>query len=761
MMQGKDSNMKQKLFIFIMNHRIFISALLLGITIFLGWFAAQVKFDNTIETYFLEDDLKDYRQFLDQFGTDEIIAIAFGGEDIFTVGNLQLIDTISKKLENLPHVRRIISLTTARIVYGEGENVYFSPLVPEIPSTPDELISIKKKALSDPFIPGTLISTNARNTAIVAEIDHIIGEFDYKVDLLSQIRDFLRKEEIKTGKHFSIGGTCVLDDALFRHTQRDQIRFFPVMVLVIILVMFLMFRQVMLTLLPLIVVLLSAIWTYGFMVLLGYKINVISTIIGPLILAVAIADSMHFIADYLHETAAAKPDKVECIGRTFSRLTGPCAMTSLTTVLGLLSLLSADLVPIRQFGLVAAGGVGFAFVITIFLLPILFSIIPYPAKKQREKIHTGFFQKLLTCLGHWRKGKAVAVLSISFLAIVPAVLSLLHISVGTNSLDYFRRNDKVRLQTEWIDSNIGGTTSLEFFIDTGKEDALKSPTLLRKMEDFQNYLKGIDGITGVYSAVDLVKSLNRAFNDGDEGYFTIPPSSIAVAQELFIVEGSKEVEALLSDDYSRGRITARVEMDVSQRLAHRMPEIKRHMQEIFGDAATVTPTGVVYLMNRMERYLLSSQIKSFVLAFVVISVTIAVMLRSFRLGILAMIPNFLPILFTSALMPLLGIALDVGTVMVAGVALGLVVDDTIHFLARLKIEAERTGDIRRAITEALISTGRPIIFTSIVLSLGFLVLLFASFNPVIHFGILSCIVILLAVVFDLIVLPAILGLTMT
>ena len=123
MKQGKGNSIKRKLFIFIINHRIYISALLLGITIFLGWFAAQVKFDNTIETYFLEEDLKDYRQFLNQFGTDEIIAIAFGGEDVFTVANLQLIDTISKKLENLPNIRRVISLTTAKIVYGEGKNV--------------------------------------------------------------------------------------------------------------------------------------------------------------------------------------------------------------------------------------------------------------------------------------------------------------------------------------------------------------------------------------------------------------------------------------------------------------------------------------------------------------------------------------------------------------------------------------------------------------------------------------------------------------
>ena len=651
----------------------------------------------------------------------------------------------------------MLSLTTAKMIYGKEEIIYLDPLLTEIPSSPKKLISIKEKALADPIIPGTLISSDARNTAIVAEIDHIIGEFDYKVGLLSQIRDFLKQEKIRTGKHFYIGGTSVLDDALFRYTQADQMRFFPLIVLVIILVMFVMFRKIMLTLLPLLVVLLSAIWTYGLLVLLGYKINVISTIIGPLILAVAIADSMHFIADYLHETAMGKLSRVECISRTFSKLIAPCFMTSLTTILGLLSLLSADLVPIRQFGLVAAGGVLFAFIITIFLLPILLSIIPYPKERHRKRIQTGFFAKLLTWLGQWRKGRAIAVLSVSLSAIIPVFFLLTKLTVGTNSLDYFKEDDIVRTQTEWIDTNIGGSTSLEFFINAKENNDLTNPALLQKMERFQDYLKGIDGITGVYSAVDLVKSLNKAFNDGDERKFAIPLSSIEVAQRLSIVKGSGDIEKLLSDDYSKGRMTARVEMNKSQKLAHNMPKIEEHLQGIFGNTADVTPTGIVYLMSQMEGYLVSSQIKSFLLAFIVITIAIMIMLRSLKLGILAMIPNFLPILFSLALMPILRIHLDIGTVMIAGVALGLVVDDTIHFLSRLKSETKQTNDIKTAIANVINITGRPIVFTSIVLILGFLVLVFASFNPIIHFGILSCTVILLAVVFDLIVLPAVIG----
>jgi len=188
-----------------------------------------------------------------------------------------------------------------------------------------------------------------------------------------------------------------------------------------------------------------------------------------------------------------------------------------------------------------------------------------------------------------------------------------------------------------------------------------------------------------------------------------------------------------------------------------MPKIKEQLQAVFGNSAKVIPTGMIYLINQMERYLLSSQIKSFLLAFMVVNITMVFLLRSFKLGILAMIPNILPIFFTWSLMPMLHIPLDVGTVMIASVALGLVVDDTIHFLLKLKENIEVGKEMKWAISDAMNRVGRPIIFTSIILSFGFLVLVFASFNPVIHFGILASTVVILALIFDLAVLPAILG----
>lgn len=729
---------------------------LLLVTMFLGWYAGGVQFDNSIETYFMEKDLQAYNRFLKVFGTDEIIAIAYQADDVFSESELQLIDTLTSDIAKMPHVRRVLSLLRVKTVTNENDMVHFGELIDDYPFPPEEKEHLLRVAFQDPFIPGTVLSRDAKETAVVAEIDHIVGEFDYKVELLKQIRSLVQQLEKQTGKRFYIGGTSVLDDAIFRYNKRDQSILIPLMVLVIIGIIYVMFRQLRFVWLPLSVVLLSLVWTYGFMGILGYKINVISSIIPVLLMGVAIADSMHLITDYFHETSLRQHDKQAAIQRVFINILTPCFMTSLTTVLGLLSLLSADLKPIRQFGLVAAMGVAFAFIITVFLLPVMLYWLPYPSEKFRHQFQRGIIFRLLMHLGNWNKRRSLIILSITFLLALPAFYLLSQLQVGTNSMDYFRREDTVRSQVEWIDHNIGGTTSLEFLVDTGKPDALKNPALLRRMLRFQQYLKGLDGVTGVYSLANMVESLNRAFMGGAQKFFTIPDSQQVITQQLFLVEGSEDLQELVSDDYDRGRITARIEMSRSQQLSEKMPDIRHHLNQIFGDSAVVTPTGIVYLMHRMEGYLLDSQVKSFLLAFVIVFLVIFIMLRSVKLGFLAIIPNILPIVMTLALMPLFGIHLDVGTVMIGAVALGLVVDDTIHFLSRLKIEVQQNPPIN-SIHLTMKATGRAIIFTSLILSLGFLVLAFASFNPVVNFGILLFFLVLLALVFDLIVLPALLG----
>ncbi len=751
--------MKRKLFHFIINHKIFVSTLLLGLTIFFGWHAARIEINTDIEDFYLKDDVERYSRFLEEFGTDQVVAIAFETEDPFSPENLRIVDSISTRIKELPTVNRVYSLTTAKTIYGEDDTVHFKHLMDEIPPTGQALTHIKQRALDDPFIPGILMSPEKENTAIIAEVDHVVGEsYRDEIELARRIKSVLKEEEKRTGKNFYIGGNLIIEEALSRYTQGDNMRMVALSALFMLTITYIMFRQVAMTILPMAVVLLTTIWTHGFMVLMGYEVNTINIIIRALLMAVATAGSMHFIADYLQKAAVGNHTKQEYIGRAFLDVVTPCFMAAVTTAIGLLSLLTSDIAPLRKFGLTGAVGVMFSFIISIFLLPILLSIIPLPKGGYRERIEGGLIAKSLIWLGRWHKSRAVITILTGSVVIIPALLCLPMNVVGTNTIRYLRKNDDVRKQIEWLDTNISGTRSLEFSIDGEREDAAKDPSFLRKIERFQDYLKGIDEVTEVYSAVDLVKTLNRAFHDGKEEEYRIPDSFSEVNQQLFIIEGSEELERFLSYDYSKARVMARVKADRGLSVYKQMPKIERAMHEIFGDSASITTTGHLYSHQRMEEYIVTNQIRSFVLAFIVIEIVMTVILRSFRLGMLAMVPNFLPILLGAMMLPILGFHLDIGTTMPAIVTLGLVVDDTIHFLSRLRLEWDKAFDIKTAIANSMSQVGRPIIFTSLILGLGFLAVLPSKFVPGAQFAVLAAIVVMLALVYDLFVLPAIMGL---
>ncbi len=746
-----------RLFSLLSRHRIGVLTLLAAATLVFGGFAARVGFDNSIESYFLANDLASYNRFLSAFGSDEVIAVGFEADDIFSAESFDIIDSLSRELEQLPHVRRVISLTTARVVTAANGGVSFGRLTPPEDFRGTNYASIRQMALADAVLPGTIVSRDGRSTAVVAEIDHLVGEFDYKTELLAQVRELVAAHAGGSGKHCAIAGTSVLDDALFRYTERDQQVFFPLMIVLIFAAMYAVFRSLVATVLPIVIVVISVLWAYGLMAMLGYKVNVISMITAPLLMAVGVADAVHLMADFMQRPQALAGNARAGAAGSFDALLRPCFLTSVTTVAGLGSLLSADLAPLRQFGLVASFGIAVAFVVTMIALPTILPYVPLNPRSSRNTRTHGAITRLLEHLSTWQRGRAITVVVVCAMLLPPAAASARHIVIGTNSLDFFRHDDPVRLDTAWIDSRVGGTTSLEFIVDSGITDGILEPALLAKMEAFQDYLDSFDGITGAYSIVDLIKSVNRAFEDGRAESFRLPKSRTAVAQEVLVLEGSDDFRALVTSDYQRGRISARVSMEASRELAHQTPQIEAEMRRIFADEATVTPTGIVYLMHRMEGYLLSSQLKSFALAFVVIAISMTLALGSLRLGVLAMIPNFLPIFFVIALMPALGIALDVGTVMIAGVALGLVVDDTIHLLYRFKLESNSTPDAPAAMAVAIRDSGHAVINTSLVLCLGFSVLMLASFSPVVHFGLLAALVIAFALLFDLVVLPAIVG----
>ena len=744
----------EKIIDFLLGKRLAVLIVIIVISLTAAYFCTKIEFDASIDIWFLENDvdMDTYKKFLKRFDADEVTVLGVFTDDIFSPANLATLDKITREVEKAPHVHRVQSLTNIKTVLPDVEGVYIGDLVEKLPLSREDANKIRKNALDNPLIANGLVSRDSKAAAVVMELAVDGADFIGKVKLvkaLEQIRDKYQNDNIK----IAMSGTSVIDAAFYNYSNRDFAVFAPITFTLVIFVCFFVFRRFSSTVIPLSVVSLTSIWTFGLMGALGIKVNVLSSALAGLILAVGIADSIHILADYYQELGKGhKPDAAAT--RSIKHLLVPCFFTSTTTSAGMLSLMVSELKPIREFGWIAALAVTFAFILTFTFVPVVLRLAkpPDPAFIKRQR--TGHLNRLLIYLSRPNKKRSIRVLIIAMIFVFAAVWFLAKLDVGSNPMNYFRESDPVRTEAEDIDSALGGSATIDFLV-TAPNEGLKDPKILERLDNFERWIDQREGITQTLSVVDSLKEMNRVFHDGDLKYFTVPDSKDMAAQFYMLLEGEDDFDTYVQENYSVARITSRITFIDSQALVRNMPQVEKEIADRFpDDTLRLTMTGLMKLYAQMETYLLESQIKSFLLAFLVITLMMMLVLRSFLLGLFSMIPNVMPILIGLAFMSAIGISLDVGTVMIGSIALGLVVDDSVHFLVRLKRLRQKGLNTNESVAETINDVGRPIIITSVVLAAGFSVLMLGSFAPNIYFGLISAIIIILALIFDMVVLPA-------
>ena len=726
--------------------------------------ASHVKFDSSVEGWFLEGDpnITEYNKFLERFVGDEISVIGVFAPDVFDPRVMEAIDRLTRVAVTVPYAHRVQSLTNIKIFDNQGEALEIRPLVRSLPTSASESRALRAEALQNPLLVGILLDKKARVTTIVVELTGGPDLMVRKVAQAEALEQAIRQENQRAtagGREapfqLRLSGTPVLDKAFYDYNERDFRLMLPVCTVVVLLLAFLIFRNLLLTVIPMLVVSLSLLLTFGVMGALDIQANILSSMVAVLILAVGVADAVHVLADYRRFLAQGLP-RAEALERTIEDLFIPCLFTSITTAAGFLSLLYSDLQPIRQAGWLAALGVTLAFVLSMTLIPAMLSFFKVSPARLGHGWVNSLVNNLAQRLGSLSRVANLRVLLISASLVVAVIVRLAvgGMEVGTNPLEYFRQGDVVRAATEQIDEQLGGTTSIELTI-RARGEGLKDPRVLRKLEKLQLWFEELPGVSRALSVVDYLKELNRVLHGGDRKYFKLPDSREAVAQYYLLLEGEDDFGSMVQENYSLGRMTARVSFSDADALSRKLPLVERRLAQDFnGPNLQASLTGFVKLMGDMETYLIRSQVRSMIIAFLVITVMMFILLRSVRLGLFAMIPNLVPIILGLGFMAVVGISLDPGTVMIGSIALGLVVDDTVHFLVQLKRQKKKDGDMQAAITRALKVSGKPIIFTSIILVAGFCVSTLGSFNPNVNFGLISAVIIVLALTADLVMLPA-------
>ncbi len=738
----------------VLRYRLAVLLISTGVTVVAGFFAQRLTFDSDMEIWFLENDenLITYRDFLEQFHADEIEVIGVLADDVFVPELLQAVDRVTKQAEKAPYVHRVHSLTNTKIVQSQGTfHVSIDRLADEVPRTVGAARDLRRRAMDSALIRGNLVSENGRATAIVVEVDPLANTVEAKSRMVHALHEIAARHFPKNVE-WHLAGSPSFDEAFFRYTERDFLLLAPVAILVVLLSCLTLLRRTKAALTPLAVVVCATIWTFGLMGALGLKINIISTALIALILAVGVADSIHVVSEYYQELMAGRPHE-EAVAVSTANLITPCFFTSATTVVGFLSLLTSELKPIFEFGWLAALGVTFAFLLSLTLLPAALRMLspPNPAVIRRER--EGLTARVLLRLGRPTRRSSALVLIGSAALVALAVWSLPRLKVGANPLNYFRRDDPIRVATYRVDEALGGTASFELLVDT-QPGGLKDPKVLARLQNLETRLEGVPAISNILSILDSLREVRRVLTDGRPESAILPDTRPMAAQFYLMLEGDEDFRKNVLGDYQTTRLSARVKITDAEKLISRIDELTAELQKsYYDDELRVQPTGHVKLMNDMEHYLLNGQIRSLLTAFCVITVMMGLLLRSVRLAFFSMIPNFVPIALGLAFMSLSDIALDPGTVMIGSMAIGLVVDDTVHFLVRLR-QNLKASDVSEAISRSMEQTGRPIIFTSLILAAGCATTMVGSFSPTIYFGLVSATVVVLALIADLVMLPA-------
>ncbi len=716
-----------------------------------------LRIDNSMEVWFREDDPTwlQYKRFQNYFEGDEFAIISFKVDDVFHPEVLEKIKDLTGKLYELPYILQVVSLTNTADFRGEGDVLEIRELFEKIPDDPARLKEIRTRVLNHPLYRGSVISEDGTTTAILVRIETQAQGINYQYEITNLLTELCERESEEGKYAFHIAGIPILVGMEEKASWDDAALEYPLSFIFLVVFLYLLHRRIVFVVVPLAVITVPNIWIHGVIPLCGSTYNMITNIIASVVMVIGIADAIHFISEYNSQIRKEK-DSASAVRKAFKLVVLPCLFTSLTTAAGFMSMSISRLRPVKEFSIYVGIAMIMTFIVNMVLVSIWLSSLKKVPRETPASKDTGILHGLMRRVASINRRHVKINIVIALLVFLVSFTGIIRIEVNTHEIKYFRKNHPLRVATEFIEQNLTGTIPLEIML-FGPEDAFKEPDILQRLEKLEDFIGSIEQVQKTFSMVDFLKEINRVLNDEDPAFYRIPETRSAVAQLLLLTEGNdNELEHYVDfTSFSVARLSGNLNYIDNNEMAAINASIEQKISELFdpvGIRAEMAGSMPMYL-NAMD-YVMDSQFKGFSLALIVIFIMLSILVRSFKLGLLAMVPNIIPIFLTMGIMGWAHIYLDMGTVLIASVAIGLAVDDTIHFIARFRYHFDRLHNYDTALDETFYSVGPPITITSIVLFFGFGVLVVSTFMPVVYFGILAATTMVSALIADLFVLPA-------
>ncbi len=668
-------------------------------------------------------------------------------------------------------VERIISLINVRKTSSKGGALRVEGLMDEWPAE-HELSALKKRVLSDETLVGQVVGKSGTHSVIMLATDFMnpkdtnrVYQEILKITDRHQRADF--KLQVAGGPAFNVEiNSLILDDFRILTTLATVVMFvFSVLI----------FRHPIGVVGPMLVVAQAALWIFGAMALAGVPMTVVTNILPAFLGCVGVGDSVHILSVYRDARAKAVPNR-EAIVHALATTGVPIFYTTLTTAIGLLSFHLSSLSAISDVGTFGALGIFIAFIYSIVFLPIVLSfnskslLGAKPNGSEPDWIDRllSFFESLSrsrTVRGRFSHRRRTVTLVTGCVISAVACIGVSMIRVYHNPLTWIPPDYRVRRAVEALNDNVGGAATVSILVAAPKGRDLADRRLLVSLEQLSEHIKAYkDPSTGapivgsIISILDPIRESWRALHDDQEAFYRVPDTQAQVNDVFTLLSNSApdEMKRLLTIDATKSLMTVRVNWMDSHAYEPLTRYINDGVAKYIGDQAEVKVTGSVVTFTRIMAAFITDLLKSFGTACVVITVLMIALLREIRLGLIAMIPNLLPILAIMGFMGFTSIPLDMSTLLIASIIIGIAVDDTIHFLHQFRVQFRKEGDVEAAIAYAISHTGRAMLCTSAILVVGFSVFLSANMINLQRFGILSGLAIVFAFFFDIVFAPALL-----
>jgi hydrophobe/amphiphile efflux-3 (HAE3) family protein len=683
------------------------------------------------------------------FGGTEMLMLIIKADDVLEPETLQRTEAISKQMKRIKGVDKVLSLFELKNIKGEEGAMIVNPAVKRIPRNEEQKKELRREIMDNDLVYGSVVSKDFSLTAVVAllktdvEDSYIVGEVE------KLIEENPGKEEVVTG---GLPNTRVL---VAKSIQRDFRKLIPLALLIMLVFLFICFRQLRGVLLPFAVVIMSILVSIGIVPLVGWNIQVITVIVPIFLVAVANDYGIHLIAKYQELNVEGNPYTNKDLAKgIFQSLSKPILLAGLTTIAGMLCLFGHIIIPARQLGILASFGIVFALSASLFFIPAVVSFLPKGKpviRANEEASQRPLLDRVLHFFGNFvsRRPKAIVIAAFSSAVVLSIGIFFIHVDSDPNR--YFPKDSPIVRAADLINENMGGAQSVSVVVNGD----IKDPRVLNKIDRLEREMGEFPEVGYTSSIARVVRMMSRAINDEDEeGYDAIPDTRNAVAQyfELYSMSGDPEdFEKMVDFPYENALVTARINTTSTPKLNRVKEQI---MEMTKNDEEIKLAGGFAFIFSDIARLIVNGQLLSLGLAIVAVGILLMIFFRSVVAGIVSSLPLGLSVIALFSLMGIFRIELNVATAMLSSIMIGVGVDYTIHFLWRYRSERCKGLIPQDAAKKTLTTTGRGIIFNAFSVIIGFLVLFTSGFMPLRFFGFLIVVSIFSCLVGALVLIPA-------